>query len=196
LVVSDEIHSDLIYKEHKHTPIATISEEILQNSITLFSPTKTFNLAGLSESVAIIPNRELRKKFQNTLNRTGAGMLNIFGLEGAHAAYAHGEEWLEELITYLNQNLEILIAYFKEKIPSIKVFKPEGTYLAWLDCREVIDRTGDLQKFFVTKAKVGLNDGEMFGKEGIGFQRINFACPRSLLMEGLERIEGAVSKFL
>lgn len=194
LVISDEIHSDLIYEGYRHIPIAAVSDGILLNSVTCISPTKTFNLAGLAESSAIIPNVDLRNKFQKTLKKTGAGMLNIFGLEAAEAAYTHGEQWLEELIAYLTVNLETLIDYFNENIPSIKVVKPEGTYLAWLDCRELSEKTGGLREFFVHKAGVGLNDGIMFGKDGAGFQRMNFACPRALLLEGLQRIESAVGK--
>lgn len=192
LLVSDEIHSDLVYKGHRHIPAASLSEEILNNSVTLISPTKTFNLAGLSESIAIIPNIELRRKFIKALNRTGAGMLNIFGLTAAEAAYAHCEGWLEELMLYLHDNLETLIEYFDKNIPGIKVVRPEATYLAWLDCNELPVAAEKLKEFFTFKAGVGLNDGITFGKEGIGFQRINFACPRVLLLEGLERIKSAV----
>lgn len=192
LLISDEIHSDLVYKGYRHIPIASLSEEVLNNSITLISPTKTFNLAGLSESVAIIANSELRKRFIKTLNRTGAGMLNIFGLAAAEAAYAHCEGWLEELMMYLQSNLQTLTDYFNKNIPRIKVIRPEATYLAWLDCKELPVAADKLKGFFTFKAKVGLNDGITFGKEGTGFLRINFACPRVLLLEGLERIKNAV----
>lgn len=194
VLVSDEIHSDLIYAGNKHIPIAAVSEEISQNSVTCISPTKTFNIAGLSESMAIIPSAELRSKFQRTMKKNGAGMLNIFGLEAAEAAYTHGGKWLEELVGYLSENLEILLGYFKDNIPSIKVARPESTYLAWLDCRELAGVSGSLNNFFVREARVGLNDGLQFGRDGKGFQRLNFACPRSLLLEGLERIKGAVDK--
>ena len=194
LLISDEIHSDLVYKGYRHIPAASLSEEILNNSVTLISPTKTFNLAGLSESTAIIPNIELRQKFIKTLNRTGAGMLNIFGLAAAEAAYTHCEGWLEELMLYLHDNLETLIEYFDKNMPGIKVIRPEATYLAWLDCNELPVAAEKLKEFFTFKAGVGLNDGTTFGKEGYGFQRINFACPRVLLLEGLERIKFAVAK--
>lgn len=194
LLISDEIHSDLVYKGYKHIPIASLSEETLNNSVTLISPTKTFNLAGLSESIAIIVNMELRQRFKNTLSKTGAGMLNIFGLEAAEAAYAYGERWLEELIEYLQGNLEVLIEYFQKNIPQIKVIRPEATYLAWLDCNGLPVAADKLKEFFTFKARVGMNDGITFGKEGSGFQRINFACPRGLLLEGLERIKNAVGE--
>lgn len=194
LLISDEIHSDLVFKGHNHIPIASLSEEILNNTITLISPTKTFNLAGLSQSSAIIPNQEQRQKFWQTLNKTGAGMLNIFGLEAAEVAYTYCAGWLEDLKEYLTDNLEILTQYFEENIPGIKVIKPEATYLAWLDCNELPVEGNKLKEFFTYEAGVGLNDGITFGIEGHGFQRINFACPKSLLMEGLKRIESAVAK--
>jgi cysteine-S-conjugate beta-lyase len=193
-MISDEIHSDLVYKGHRHIPVATLSEEMSNNTVTLISPTKTFNIAGLSESIAFIPNKDLRRRFKSTLNNTGAGMLNIFGLEAAEAAYTHCEGWLEELMEYLSENLEILIEYFMENIPQIKVIRPEATYLAWLDCSALPVAAEKLKEFFTFKAGVGLNDGITFGKEGYGFQRINFACPRVLLLEGLERIKSAVGE--
>jgi cystathionine beta-lyase len=194
ILISDEIHSDLVYKGYKHIPIAPLSEEVLRNSVTLISPTKTFNLAGLCQSTAIIPNAGLRQRFINTISRTGAGMLNIFGLEAAEVAYSCCEDWLEELMIYLQKNLEITEEYFKKYIPQIKVIRPEATYLAWLDCKQLPLEMEKLKEFFTFRAGVGLNDGITFGKEGLGFQRLNFACPRTLLREGLERIRKAVSE--
>jgi len=192
ILVSDEIHGDLIYHGNSHIPITSVSGKLLQNSITCISATKTFNLAGLAESVTLIPNPDLRDKFQQTLKKTGAGMLNIFGLVAAEAAYTHGEPWLEELLDYLSLNRQILTDYFSANISQIKVIKPEGTYLAWLDCRRLSMKAGELEEFFIKQARVGLNDGRIFGVDGSGFQRINFACPRGLLFEGLQRIENAV----
>ncbi len=194
IIVSDEIHSDLVFKKNKHIPIASLSEEALKSCVTLMSPTKTFNIAGLSVSAAVIPDMELRKRFKNTINRSGAGMLNIFGLEAAEAAYTHCEGWLEELLVYLEGNLEILDEYFRNNVPQIKVIKPEATYLAWLDCNELPVPAEKLKEFFSNEAGVALNDGITFGKEGYGFQRINFACPKLLLSEGLERIRKAVAR--
>jgi len=193
IVVSDEIHSDLVFKGHKHIPVASLSEEALESCITLMSPTKTFNIAGLSVSAAVIPDAGLRRKFINTLNKNGANIPNIFGLTAAEAAYVHCEEWLEELLAYLEGNLEMLTEYFRNNIHRIKVIKPEATYLAWLDCNELPVAADKLKEFFTNKAGVGLNDGLIFGKEGYGFQRINFACPKSILTEGLERIGKAVA---
>ncbi|NLE24403.1 MAG: pyridoxal phosphate-dependent aminotransferase [Clostridiaceae bacterium] len=192
ILVSDEIHSDLVFKGHKHIPIASLSEEAKKSCVTLMSPTKTFNIAGLSVSYAIIPDTELQKKFKSTINKNGADMLNIFGLEAASAAYTYCEDWLNELLVYLEDNLDMLVDYFKNNIPQIKVIRPEATYLAWLDCNELPVPAKKLKDFFVNRAGVGLNDGITFGEEGNGFQRINFACPRQILLEGLERINKAV----
>ena len=191
-VVSDEIHSDLVLGDFSHIPFGTVSEKALQNSISLYSPTKTFNIASLSQSSVIIPDRKLRKKFRETLNRNGAGMLNIFGMIAGETAYSHCEDWLMELLVYLRGNLGIIKDYFQMYIPQIKVIEPEATYLAWLDCNRLPVEAEKLKDFFVFKARVGLNEGSMFGKEGRGFQRMNFACPKARLMDGLERIRAAV----
>ncbi|NTV90310.1 MAG: putative C-S lyase [Clostridiales bacterium] len=196
VVVSDEIHFDLVFKGNKHIPFATISEEMAGNVITCISPTKTFNIAGLSQSSVIIKNRELRHRFSASLRNSGAEMLNVFGLTAAEAAYSQGEEWLEDLLGYLEKNLDTLMKYFKENIPSIKVVKPEATYLAWLDCRGIMDMAGDLKEFFVEKAGVGMNEGKSFGIAGEGFQRLNFACPEELLLEGLRKIDHAIKNIL
>lgn len=193
IVVSDEIHSDLVYKGHKHIPIASLSEEASKSCITLMSPTKTFNIAGLSVSAAVIPDTGLRQRFISTLNKNGANMPNIFGFAAAEAAYTQCENWLEELLKYLEGNLEMLVEYFSNYIPQIKVIRPEATYLAWLDCNELPVAAEKLKEFFTYEAGVVLNEGTIFGKEGYGFQRINFACPRPLLTEGLERIRKAVA---
>ena len=194
ILISDEIHSDIVYKGYKHIPIASLGEEECLNSITLISPTKTFNIAGLCQSSAIIANEQYRRKFKNTINRTGAGMLNIFGLEAADTAYSCCEDWLEELMSYLQSNLDIVEEYFEKHIPQIKVIKPEATYMVWLDCNQLPLEMEKLKDFFTLNAGIGLNDGITFGKEGFGFQRLNFACPKTLLMEGLERIEKAVTE--
>ena len=192
IIVSDEIHSDLVFEGHKHIPMSSLSEDAYKKCITLVSPTKTFNIAGLSVSIAVIPDFELRSRFINTLNKNGAGMLNIFGLTAAEAAYTSCEKWLEELLEYLQNNLNVLVEYFKNNIPQIKVIPPEATYLAWLDCSNLPVPANKLKEFFVNEAGVGLNDGVTFGEEGYGFQRLNFACPRKVLLEGLERINKAV----
>lgn len=194
IVVSDEIHSDLVYPEHRHIPIASLSEDARNRCISLYSPTKTFNIAGLTISHAIIPNPDLKKKFIHTLHNHGIDVMNIFGLEAAEAAYKHCETWLQELLIYLQGNLDMLIEYFESHIPGIKVIRPEATYLAWLDCNELPVSPENLKAFFTNEAGVALNDGITFGREGYGYMRINFACPRTLLTEGLEKIRRAVAK--
>ena len=157
------------------------------------APSKTFNIAGLYTSAVIISDKALRDKFKKTIHRLEAEAKNLFGIIAFEAAYTHGEEWLEQALPYLEGNLEFLVDYFIAKIPKIKVSKPQGTYLAWLDCRELGMNQKDLVDFFIHKAKVGLNDGAVFGAGGEGFMRLNAACPRSLLEEGLKRIENAVN---
>ncbi|MEA4847627.1 MAG: PatB family C-S lyase [Clostridiaceae bacterium] len=192
VIVSDEIHSDLIFGDHVHIPIASISEELAERTITCVAPSKTFNIAGLYTSAVIIPDKSLRDKFIKTINRMGVEAKNLFGITAMEAAYTHGEEWLDQLLPYLEGNLDFLVNYFNIMIPKIKVSKPQGTYLAWLDCRELGMAQKDLVDFFIYKAGVGLNDGAAFGAGGEGFMRMNAACPRSLLEEGLKRIENAI----
>ena len=196
IIVSDEIHSDIIYKGHKHIPIASLSKELEQNTITCIAPSKTFNLAGLSTSAIIIPNKEIRNMFNNTLETLEVDGGNIFGSIALESAYNHGEKWLEELLTYLEGNLNYLMKYFEDRIPDIKPIRPEATYLIWLDCSKLGLEGKDLVDFFVNKAKVGVNPGFKFGKSGRNFVRLNIGCPRSTLEEGLRRIEEAVKSLI
>jgi len=192
VVISDEIHCELLFKGHQHTPFASISEEFEQNSIVCMSPSKTFNLAGLSISSIIIPNKKLRHLFINTR----AGILpnpNLFGYTAIEAAYRFGDEWLYQLLDYLQGNLDFLLKYFAHRISRIKVIKPQGTYLVWLDCRGLGMDDMTLRSFMRDKAKVGFNDGFLFGSGGSGFERMNIACPRPILEDALRRIETAVN---
>jgi cystathionine beta-lyase len=192
IVVSDEVHCELLFKGNRHTPFASIAEEFAQRSIVCMAATKTFNLAGLAASTIIIPNRKLRDAFATAR----AGILprpNALALVALEAAYRYGDEWLGQLLEYLQGNLEFLMNYCREGITRIKVIKPEGTYLVWLDCRELGLEPLSLRVFMREKAKVGLEDGHIFGPNGAGFQRMNIACPRSTLEEALKRIEGAVN---
>jgi cystathionine beta-lyase len=191
-VISDEIHCELLFKGYRHTPFATISKEFEQHCIVCMAPSKTFNLAGLAASSIIIPNEEIRSAF----NETKAGVIhgeNIFGLEAMEAAYRYGDEWLEQLLDYLQGNLDFTLKYFTGKIPRIGIIKPQGTYLVWLDCRQLGMDDMTLRSFMREKAKVGLDDGFMFGAGGSGFQRMNIACPRPILQEAFSRIENAVN---
>ena len=190
IVISDEIHCELLFKGYKHTPFASISKEFEQNSIVCMAPSKTFNLAGLSASTIIIPNKKLRDGFQEAGAAHG---VNLFGLTALEAAYRHGDEWLEQLLDYLQGNLDFTMKYFKENIPKISVIQPQGTYLLWLDCRALGLDDKALSNFMKEQAKVGFDDGSMFGLGGSGFERMNIACPRSILKEALQRIEKAVN---
>lgn len=191
VMVSDEIHCELLFKGSKHIPFASISEEFEQHSVVCMTASKTFNLAGLAASAIIIPNTKLR----NIFNTARSGILprpDVLALKALEAAYRDGDEWLEQLLDYLQGNLEFLMEYFRKRIPKIKVIRPEGTYLVWLDCRELGMDPMSLQAFTREKAKVGLEDGDLFGPGGAGFQRINIACPRATLEEALKRIEEAI----
>lgn len=192
IIVSDEIHSDIIYKGNTHVPIASISPELAQNSVTCIAPSKTFNIAGLSSSVVIIPNENLRNIFKSTVENTGYGIGNIFGNTAMEAAYSSCGGWLDELLKYLEGNADYLVKYIGENIPGAEVVKPEGTYLAWLDFRGLGLGQEELKDMMRKKAKVGLNSGTDFGASGGGFMRLNFGCPRVLLEEGLKRIEKVV----
>ncbi|HHX27866.1 MAG: MalY/PatB family protein [Bacillota bacterium] len=194
VVISDEIHCELVLKGHKHIPFASISPEFEANSVTCFAPSKTFNLAGMHCSVAIIPDEGMRKRFNDA--RSGMqGTPAFLAIIAMEAAFRHGDEWLEQVLEYIEGNVEFLLKYFEERIPAIKPVRPEGTYLVWLDCRGLgIDDPKELQRFFNEKAKVGMNAGYTFGPGGEGFMRMNIGCPRSLLEQGLKRIEEAVSR--
>lgn len=192
-VISDEIHCEILYKGHKHTPFASISKDYEQNCIVCMAPSKTFNLAGLSASSIIIPNKKLR----DTFNEARTAMIhnpNLFGLVAMETAYRHGDEWLTQLLDYLQGNLDFTISYFAKRIPKINVIKPQGTYLVWLDCRALGLDDMALRNFMRCKARVGLDDGFLFGVGGSGFQRMNIACPRAILEEALHRIDVAVNE--
>lgn len=192
IVVADEIHADLVYPGHTHYPLATISESLLQQTVTCMAPSKTFNLAGLQSSIVIIPNSTLRGQYNDKLMTLNLEGENYFAVGAVEAAYRYGEPWLNALIQYLEQNLDLVLDTFRDRIPEIKVIKPEGTYLVWLDCRSLGLNARELAVFMSKEAKVGLNQGTTFGTDGEGFVRMNIACPRSILVEGLNRIEKAV----
>ncbi len=192
VVISDEIHCELVLQGYSHTPFASISEKFAMSSVTCMAPSKTFNIPGLRTSIAIIPNEELRQKFNRTRGRI-MGSPGIFGLIAMEAAFTKGDEWLTQLLQYIKGNVDYAMNYFSNKIPEIKPMRPESTYLLWLDCRNLGLKSGQLKDFFVEKAKVGLNDGATFGPEGEGFMRLNVGCPRRILEEGLQRIETAVT---
>ena len=194
LVISDEIHSDLILKGNKHTPFTGISDKFAENSIVCTAPSKTFNLAGLQLSNIFIPNDKLRQNFQQTMMRNSLTRPNAFAITATTAAYNDGEEWLEQLLEYLNETVLFIEDFIKKEMPEVGFIKPEGTYLAWLDFRGIEGDEKILEKIMHEKAKVALDEGYIFGKGGEGFERINFACPRSLVDKTLRRIKTAISR--
>jgi len=192
LLISDEIHSDLIFSSNKHIPIPTISNQIADSSLTMFAPSKTFNVAGLSLSYLIIPNKKIRVKFQKTLLKLGLHSGNVFGIEALEASYQYGRKWLEELLIYIEDNYTFTQQYLQNNIPQIKVIRMEGTYLLWLDCRELDLSQKELVNLFINKAGLALNDGSKFGKGGEGFMRMNLGCSRKLIEKALMQLESAV----
>ena len=194
MVISDEIHSDLIFDRNRHIPLATISDEAAKNCAVLMAPSKTFNVAGLSTSLVIIPDKTKFKRYERTLGVGHLGMGNIFGSVALEAAYTKGEDWLKQMLEYLWNNFIFLNQFIAEKIPSVKVMKPEATYLVWLDFTAFGMNDEKLNDFIIKKAKVGLNNGGRFGTGGNGWMRINIGCPRSILEEGLEKLARAFNK--
>ncbi|HKJ78034.1 MAG TPA: aminotransferase class I/II-fold pyridoxal phosphate-dependent enzyme, partial [Prolixibacteraceae bacterium] len=194
LIVSDEIHSDLVFEGHQHIPLATLSDEVAQNSIVCMAPSKTFNVAGLASSLVIIPDKKKFNRYERALNVGHIGMGNIFGSVALEAAYRHGDEWLDQMKDYIWENYLLLEDFIGNNIPKIKVMKPEGTYLIWLDFREYGMNDQELFNFTVKNAKVGLNNGGKFGTGGDGWLRINIGCPRSILEEALNRLAQAFEK--
>lgn len=193
-VICDEIHQDLIFKGHKHTPLASVSEDIANITATCVAPSKTFNIAGLNTSFAIIPNREMRNKYVHRTRALSLDMNAFFGSFATEACYRYGADWLDQLLEYLEGNLETTLAFFAQHLPQCKVVKPEGTYLVWVDCSAISSDPEVLKKLMYQEARIAFNEGSMFGDEGRGYLRINIACPRSLLKEGLQRFADAVKR--
>ena len=193
MIISDEIHSDLIYTGKKHIPLASISEEVAQNCMICMAPSKTFNVAGLASSLVIIPNKRKFAAYERKLGVGHLGMGNIFGSVALEAAYANGDEWLDQMLTYLWENYQLLEKFIADHLPRVKVMKPEATYLVWLDFRDYRMKNQELSKFTTEQAKVALNDGGRFGTGGDGWLRLNIGCPRSVLEKGLEKLAGAFS---
>ena len=194
LVVSDEIHFDLIMPGYKHTVFASISEEFQDNSITCTAPSKTFNLAGLQVSNIIISNKKVRELVEEKRKNDGYDELNILGYEACKIAYTECDGWLEGLISILETNRQLLVDYITNNIPKIKVINLEGTYLQWLDFRELGMKPKELEEFMRREAQLFLDEGYIFGKEGEGFERINIACPTKVLEEALIRLYEAIKR--
>ena len=196
IICSDEIHSELLLEDTKHIPIATLSPEIAERSITLIAPSKTFNTAGLFCGFAIIPNSELRKQYKKAVEQMTLHV-NSLGQIAAQAAFSGDcDDWLDEVLAYLTANRDFVVEYMQENLPEICLTVPDATYLAWLDCNPLVESgkiTGSPFEYFLKEAKVAFSDGAQFGPGGEGFVRLNFACPRSTLEEALGRILEALS---
>lgn len=188
LVISDEIHADLTYPEFHHTSFTTVSEAALHNSITFFAPSKTFNMAGLASSVCYVPDEEIRKTFFGFLDHNELSLGNIFGYYAAEAAFAHGEEWLRQLLEYLQGNIDTAEQFLKENCPEITFMRPQASFLLWMDFRAWHLSQKDLERKLIYDAKIGLNNGTDFGPEGEGFMRMNIGTNRETVLEGLRRI--------
>ena len=193
LIISDDIHSDLLLFGNEYTPIASISKEIAENTITCIAPSKTFNLAGLQASALIIPNASLRRKFNSTLQLHGLFGLNTLGTDAMEAAYKHGNDWLDELITYLEENVTEVENIINEKLPQLNVMRPESTYLIWIDARSLHKTDDEIKELLYKKGKLALEPGSKFGENGAGFLRMNIACPKETLQEGLKRLVHALT---
>ena len=189
---SDEIHSDLIFHGKHHTPAATVSPEAARYVTTGISGTKTFNLAGLQASAVVFPDAHSKQVFDHYWQCMDIHRNNAFSLTAMEAAFNHGEEWLEQLLAYLSDNFDYVVRYCEERIPQIKTYAPDATYLMWLDCRALGLDNESLRRFMIEKAHLGLNEGWSFGRSLNGFMRLNAACPRATLEKALGQLEAAV----
>ncbi len=190
-ICSDEIHADIVFNGFQHVPIASLDKEIAHKTITLMAPSKTYNIAGLGMSFAIAQNHELRDKLIQA-KRGIVAHVNVLGMTAASAAYKYGDEWVNQLLVYLWDNWTMMVEFINTNLPEIKVTPQEGTYLAWLDCRQL--QLDNPYEFFLKHAKVSFNDGKIFGSGGEGFVRLNFGCPRNMLLEGLQRMKNALDQ--
>jgi len=193
VIISDEIHADVVFTGNKHIPIPLVSKEIAMNSAVLMAASKTFNVAGLSTAFVIIPNKKLRVKYERVLNTVHIHSGNIFGNIATEAALQNGYEWLSQLMTYLEDNYHFLETFLTARIPKVKIMKPEATFLVWLDFSAYNLTENQLAKILIDGG-VALNNGSKFGTGGEGYFRLNFGCPRDVLEEGLNKIEKALSK--
>ena len=192
-VLSDEIHNDLVFAGHQHTVFASLGTPVCKQAVTFMAASKTFNIAGLNLSFIVVPCKRRRALINDWINKLHINRNNLFSVLATEAAYGEGDAWLNALLAYLEKNADTLVEFIETRLPRVKVIKPEGTYLAWLDFRAYFTDGHELQQFLVHTAKVGLNPGENFGSQGTGFARINFATQRSVLLEALTRIEQALT---
>lgn len=188
IVISDEIHSDLILFGHHHIPVASLDERYRMNTVTCYAPSKTFNIAGLRGSGIVVPNPEIRKKLEQQFKRNRSIQQNVFAVPAYVAAYEQCEDYLEQLLPYLESNVDFLDEFLRTKMPKIKLVRPEATYLMWLDCSETGMLGDSLANFFIHESKVAVSRGDGFGPEGAEFVRLNIGCPRATLEKGLGQI--------
>ena len=192
IVISDEIHADMTFLPYKHLPFAMVNDWTHENTVTFMAPSKVFNMPGIIASHAIVFNNDLRERFYSYLEQNDLIMGNAFAYPAVEAAYTQGEDWLKQMLNYVYENIRLVDTSLKQKMPKIKAILPEASFLIFLDCRELGYETQEqLVDFFVNKARLGLNDGAMFGKEGTGFMRLNVATPRSIVAEAMKRLEDA-----
>jgi cystathionine beta-lyase len=192
IICSDEIHCDLLFAGNRHIPIASLHPEIAQRTMTLMAPSKTYNISGLQCALAIVQNPELRRQ----LKAARDGLIprpNLFGYAAALAGFRHGQPWLDQVVRYLEANCGWLLEAVDALLPGVRMTRPEATYLAWMDCRQA-GIPGNPYEFFLSRAKVALNDGTSFGAGGEGFVRLNFGCPRSILVEAISRMQAALDE--
>ena len=192
IVVSDEIHADLTLPPYHHVPFAKVSAEAAECSITLMSPSKAFNMAGLTSSYSIISNEALRERFHRHLENSELHLGHAFAFISVAAAYSHGTEWLDQMLAYVQGNINYVEQFLATELPMISMIRPQASYLVFLDCRELGLPVKELNELFVDKAHLALNDGAMFGREGEGFMRLNVASPRSVIAEAMLRLKKAV----
>lgn len=194
LVVSDEIHCDMALWDNRHTPFASVSEAAARCSITFGAPTKTFNIAGIVSSYAIVPDETLRNRFFSWLAANELDAPNLFAPIATVAAFREGEAWRRQMLRYVEGNVELVIGFCAEHLPAIRPLRPQASFLVWLDCRGLGLRHEELQRLFIDEARLALNDGALFGREGEGFMRLNVGAPRAVVREALERLRDAVAR--
>lgn len=193
LICSDDVYSDLVFPGSRHVPIASLASEFADRTITLMGPGKTYNVAGLRCAMAVVQNPALRETFARVLAGMGGADVNVLGYVGTLAAYRHGDSWLDQVLSYLRSNREVVCHFVAERLPGIRMARPEGTYAAWLDCRQA-GIPGNPAEFFLREARVALNDGLTFGKGGEGFVRLVFGSPQTMILEALERMSVALQR--
>ncbi|WP_067927839.1 MalY/PatB family protein [Alicyclobacillus shizuokensis] len=193
LIIADEIHGDLILPGHHHTPLASLGDRIAERTVTCVAPSKTFNLAGLQTALVVASNPRLREAYLAAQRRRSQAGANALGLVAAEAAYRYGDDWLDELVVYLQGNVDVVVSTVKAEIPSLSVVVPEGTYLVWLDFRKLGLAQSELDQFCLTQARIAFDEGHIFGTGGQGFMRMNVGCPRTYVREAMDRLKRAVN---